>query len=103
MLVGGVIELLVAALCIVPGLMIWIGRKVFLLHSYHYKNVKPEDFSAYCRLIGIGLTVMGLGIATTGILNIFYLPLWWIPLVFGFVVGIAVLVIAQKKYNGTIM
>lgn len=103
MILGCIIETAVGALCIVLGCLIWFKRKVSLLHSYHYKNVKEEDLPVYCRLVGIGLILMGLGIVTAGVLNLFYLSLWWIPLVVGFVSGGAVFVYAQKKYNGSIM
>ena len=103
MIWGAVIEMAVAVLCIVFGLLIWVGRKVSLLHSYHYKNVKKEDMRAYTRLIGIALILIGLGIAVTGVLNLFYISLWWIPVLVGFVAGLTVFIIAQKKYNGSIM
>ena len=87
MIVGFVVELSVGMLCIVLGLILWIGKKVSILHSYHYKNVKEEDLPAYCRLAGIALMLIGLGIVVTGILNLFELSLWWIPLLVGFVAG----------------
>ena len=103
MILGSIIEMAVGALCIVLGLLVWLKRKVSILHSYHYKNVKEEDLPVYCRLVGIGLALIGLGIVLTGILNIFELSLWWIPLLVGFVAGGTVFVYAQKKYNGSIM
>ena len=102
MILGCIIETAVGVLCIVLGLLIWLKRKVSLLHSYHYKNVKEEDLPIYCRWVGIGLCLIGLGIVVTGILNLFELSLWWIPLLVGFVVGLAILCVAQKKYNGSI-
>ena len=103
MIWGVVVEMAVGTMCIVFGLLIWVGRKVSLLHSYHYKNVKREDMPAYTRMVGIGLILIGAGIATTGVLNIFKLALWWIPVVVGFVSGLTVFIVAQKKYNGSIM
>ena len=103
MIFGFIVEASVGILCIVLGLIVWLKRKVSLLHSYHYKNVKEEDIPAYTRMIGIGLIVIGVGIAVTGVLNLLYLSLWWIPLVVGFGVGLTVMYIAQKKYNGSIM
>ena len=103
MIVGFVIEASVGALCIALGLILWIGKKVSILHSYHYKNVKEEDLPAYCRTVGIGLMLIGLGIAGTGVLNLLYISLWWIPALVGFVSGLTVFIIAQKKYNGSIM
>ena len=103
MIFGFIVEASVGILCIVLGLIIWLKRKVSLLHTYHYQNVKEEDIPAYCRLIGIGLIIIGVGIAVTGVLNLLYLSRWWIPLVVGFGAGLTVMYIAQKKYNGSIM
>jgi len=103
MIIGVIVKEAVAALLIVLGLVLWIGRKVSILHAYHYKNVKEDDLPAYCRLMGFGLILIGLGIAVSGILDLFCSALWWIPTVVGFVLGLTVLYIAQKKYNGSIM
>jgi len=103
MVFGFVTEALVGLLCIVLGLVLWIGKKVSILHRYHYKNVKAEDIPAYTRLMGIGLMLIGVGICVTGLLNFLYSPWWWIPLVVGFVSGGVVFCVAQKKYNGSIM
>ena len=100
MIFGSIIEMAVGALCIVLGLLIWLKP---LLHSYHYKNVKEEDLPAYCRLAGIALMLIGVGIIVAGVLNLFYLSLWWVPLVVGFTVGFSIFIYAQKKYNGSIM
>ena len=101
MIVGVIVELAVGLLCIVLGLVIWLKRKVSLVHTYHYKNVKQEDLPAYTRLLGIGLILIGVGICVTGLLNLFESAFWWIPMAVGFVAGFIVMSIAQKKYNGS--
>ena len=101
MIVGFIVELAVGSLCVVLGLVIWIKRKVSLVHTYHYKNVKKEDLPAYSRLLGIGLILIGVGICVTGLLNLFESAFWWIPMIAGFASGLAVLSTAQKKYNGS--
>ena len=101
MILGFMIELAVGALCIILGRIIWKKKKVSLLHDYHYKNVSNEDIPAYTRLIGIGLILIGAGICTTGVLNLFESPLWWLPMLIGFAAGILVMNKAQKKYNGS--
>ena len=103
MIAGVIVKEAVGLLIIVLGLVLWLGRKVSILHAYHYKNVKEEDLPAYCRMMGIGLIVIGLGIAVSGVLDLFYSSLWWLPTVVGFVLGLTVLFIAQKKYNGSIL
>ena len=101
MIVGVIVELAVGSLCVVLGLVIWIKRKVSLVHTYHYKNVKQEDLPAYARLLGIGQILIGIGICVTGLLNLFKTVLWWVPMAVGFIAGFVVMNKAQKKYNGS--
>ena len=103
MIFGVIIEAGVGAVIIVMGLLLWLKQKISILHDYHYKHVKKADIPAYTRQVGIGLIIVGAGIVLTGILNLFYSPLWWIPLTAGFVIGLAVLYKAQKKYNGSVL
>ena len=49
MIVGFIVELLVGALLIVMGLLLWIKKQVNILHTYHYKNVKEEDIPALVK------------------------------------------------------
>ena len=101
MIFGFIVELAVGLLCVVLGLVIWLKRKVSLVHAYHYKNVKKEDLPAYARLLGIGQILMGIGICVTGLLNLLKSSFWWIPMAVGFVAGFIVMSKAQKKYNGS--
>lgn len=101
MIVGLIIDLLVGLMCITFGLLIWKKRKVSLLHDYHYKNVKEEDMPAYCRLMGIGLIVMGLGICFTGVYFVIFKNIGGLLiLLLGFIAGIIIMNKAQK-YNGS--
>ena len=101
MLLGVITELACGALCIVLGIIIWSKRKTSLLHDYHYANVQDEDIPAYTKQIGIGLILIGVGIALAGLFDLFYSPLWWIPLAVGIAAGFLVMHKAQKKYNGS--
>lgn len=101
MIIGVIVDFAVGLLCIILGLMLWKKQKISLIHSYHYKNVKKEDVPAYTRLMGIGLILIGVGICVTGVLNLLYSSLWWIPLLAGFVMGFIIMNKAQKKYNGS--
>ena len=103
MIVGLIIDMIVGLSCIILGVLLWKKQMVSLLHSYHYKNVKEEDIPAYTRQIGIGLIMIGAGICITGLLNLAYSDLWWIPLGGGFVIGFVVLYKAQMKYNGSVL
>ena len=101
MIIGVIVDFAVGLLCIILGLMLWKKQKISLIHSYHYKNVKKEDVPAYTRLMGIGLILIGVGICITGVLNLLYSSLWWIPLLAGFVMGFIIMNKSQKKYNGS--
>lgn len=101
MIIGVIVDFAVGLLCIILGLMLWKKQKISLIHSYHYKNVKKEDVPAYTRLMGIGLILIGVGICVTGVLNLLYSSLWWIPLLAGVVMGFIIMNKAQKKYNGS--
>lgn len=103
MILAAIIEIAVAAVCIVIGVLLWAKRMISLLHDYHYKHVKEEYIPAYTRLMGIGIILIGEGIFVTGLLNLFYSSFWWIPLPAGFVTGVVVILVAQKKINGSVM
>ena len=103
MIFGVIIDIAVGALLVILGLLIWKKEKVSILHDYHYKNVKTEDIPAYTRQMGIGLIIIGAGIIITGLLNLVYSSLWWIPLAAGFDLGLIVIYMAQKKYNGSVL
>ena len=102
MIFGVIIEFAVGAVCVIMGLLLRIKQKVSILHDYHYKNVQKEDIPAYTRQMGIGLIMIGAGIIITGLLNLVSSSLWWIPLLAGFVSGLIVIYMAQKKYNGSV-
>ncbi len=95
------IELAVGIPLVILGVLIWTKQKVNFLHDYHYKNVAEEDIPAYARGMGIGLIVIGSGICVTGVLEWLKSPFWWIPLAAGFLAGLIVMHINQKKYNGS--
>ena len=101
MIIGVIVDFAVGLLCIILGLMLWKKQKISLIHSYHYKNVKKEDVPAYTRLMGIGLILIGVGICITGVLNLLYSSLWWVPLLVGFVMGFIIMNKSQNKYNGS--
>ena len=103
MIVGVIIEILVGVPVIILGILLWKKQMLSILHDYHYKNVKQRDIPAYTKQVGIGLILVGAGIVITGILNLFYSPCWWIPLVAGIGSGLVVMYIAQKKYNGSVL
>lgn len=53
-----IILLLVGALFIWLGILIWKKEKISLIHFYHYTKVKAEDKNAYTALMGKGVFVI---------------------------------------------
>ena len=101
MLLGTLVEFAVGTVCIVLGYLLWKKQKISLVHDYNCRNVKEEDVPAYTRQVGQGLINIGTGLLVTGILDMFYSPLWWIPFASGFLLGMILIGRAQKKYNGS--
>ena len=103
MIFGVITELAVGAICFVLGILLWKKQRITILHDYHYKHVKKDDIPAYTRQMGIGLIITGAGIIITGLFNLVYSALWWIPLLTGFVIGSVAIYRTQKKYNGSVL
>ena len=82
-----------------------VGKKqrITILHDYHYKHMKKDDIPASTRQMGIGLIIIDAGIIITGLLDLVYSALWWIPLLTGFVIGSVAIYRTQKKYNGSVL
>ena len=99
MIFGVIIYLAVGLLCVVLGLLLWRKQKISLLHDYHYQYVKREDIPAYTRQVGMGLVTVGAGISVAGLLDLVLSPLWWVPLAAGIILGLILLIRAQRKYN----
>lgn len=82
------------------GWQIWRKQKMNLIISYHCDKVSKENKPAYCSLSGIGVFLMGIGFALSGICTIFSQSmLVFVPMTVGFIVGIALLAAAGIKYN----
>lgn len=82
------------------GWGVWKNDKINLFHDYHVNRIREEDTHAFCRLAGIGLMVLGLGVAAAGI--VFYCvesTVGLIPLFVGFAASMTLLIVAEKKYN----
>ena len=98
----------VGALCILLGILICKG-KINLLHDYHRDKIRPADQSVFCRLVGIGMFLVGGGIlAFGGMLTAYLLAgvrlLLWLGvtlLAVGLAGGISLMTYAIRKYNKT--
>lgn len=104
MLFGYIAFFSVGLMLIIFGILIAFFKKINLIHDYHVQNVKEEDKNNYLSLIGISLIIIGISIICMGILLIILTnkKLAFIPLVGGLLIGIIIIIIAQKKYNGGI-
>ena len=101
MLFGMIVFLAVGLLCLVFGLLLWKKRRISLVHDYHTRKVKEADVPAYTRLLGFGLLATGAGCILTGVVALgLEEPLGWIAFPAGFLVGLALILRAQKKYIG---
>lgn len=90
--------LLIGVIAIVMGLINMTGN-VGTIHSYNRLRVKEEDVLKYGRTIGLGTTIIGLGLVFGSLV-----PHWqaeyikyivFIPTI----IGIAIILFAQFKYN----
>lgn len=107
MVAFGVIAIIVGVGIITLSIFIMLG-KINLLHSYHRENVKEEDKKIFALLTGISISIGGIGILASGILDIIYLdklPLLTYNLVMFIPLGISIILVLIfiKKYNGSIM
>lgn len=86
---------------IIVGIVIWAGRKLDLVHGDEASKVNPEDVKPYAKLLGIGVILMGVGVALYGGLGIFEVIPTFVPYVslgaFA-VAGVLVCYLGQKKY-----
>lgn len=70
------------------------------IHWYNRIKVREEDVPRYGRWIGSGTCVMGVSLLVTGVLRLFFSlgNLYWIVIV-GIVIGLALMLYGQIKYN----
>ena len=89
-----------ALLFFVLGYLVWIKEKITLFHSYHYDKVAEENKKAFCKLSGIGLIVIGIGVLLAGIICSATSSMWGgIAIAIVFLFGLVMLIYAGIKYN----
>lgn len=97
---GIIITASVGILFVILGLLVWKKEKITLFHDYHYDKVSEIDKSSFCRLSGQGLTLSGIALLITALLlGITESPLSFIVFAVGFIIGIGMMIYAEKKYN----
>ena len=99
-IVIGAVLVLLGFVFIELGLLIWKKQKMDLIIHHHCDKVSKENEAAYCRLAGIGVFVMGIGFAVSGICAAFMRSaLVFLPMGAGLAAGIVLLILAGSKYN----
>ena len=99
-IIGVIITGGVGIIIAVMGWLIWKKEKISLMHDYHIDKVSAGDRHAFCKLSGIGLIVVGIGLLITAlILGITDSARSFICFAFCFAAGLAMLITAGIKYN----
>ncbi len=78
------------------GWLIWKKEKLSLMHNYHVDKVSIENRTAFCKLSGIGLIVIGIGLLVTAVI------LYITDSAYSFLcfaAGLVMLITARAKYN----
>ena len=100
MILGLVMIGVVGIILVVVGYLIWKKERISLLHDYHYDKVSEVDKSAFCRLSGMGIISISIGVIITAVLlGITDSALSFSALAAGFIPGIILLVYSGNKYN----
>ena len=101
-----IIGIIIGLVIIVLGIINLTGN-ISIMHSYHYKRVKEEDKLPFARLVGAGMVIIGIGVATMGALtyastltaNTLLADIGNVCLIACFVVGLVLIFYAMFKYN----
>lgn len=100
LIIGVIITGGIGVLLIVLGFLLWKKEMITLLHDYNVDKVSPENRTAFCKLSGIGLIVIGLGLLITAVLlGITDSAYSFICFGVGFAAGLFALIAAGMKYN----
>ena len=102
MIVYGIIILTVGIIIQILSILFFLGH-INLLHEYHRTNVKEEDKLIFGRKIGICLSIMSIGMLSSGVIALIDSTLDALALILLFVslfISIILLVVTIIKYNG---
>ena len=70
------------------------------IHWYNRRKVSKEDQLPYCRCMGLGTLIMGASMMTAGIVQAIFNPeVGAVIIVIGIIIGLALILYAQFKYN----
>ena len=99
-MVGSIIVAVIGIVFITLGYLTWKKEIITLFHSYHYDKVSPSDKKCFCKISGLGVIFIGIGLLVTAIIiGITDSALSFIAFALGFVVGLVLLICAGVKYN----
>ena len=99
-IIGVIITSGAGVIIAVMGWLIWKKEKLSLMHDYHVNKVSAENRSAFCRLSGGGLLVIGVGLLISAvILGITDSAYSFLFFAFCLMVGLILLITAGVKYN----
>lgn len=98
---GLVLMLFLGAIFLFIGWRLWKKEQITLIHDYHHTNISKENIKPYTEKMGKAYMVIGSGMILTSIFNITTNTSYgWIGLGLFFVLGLIMIIKAQKKYNG---
>lgn len=99
-MVGSIIVAVIGIIFVTLGCLIWKKELITLLHSYHYDKVSSSDKKVFCKISGLGVIFIGIGLLVTAIIIcITDSASSFIAFALGFVVGLVLLIYAGIKYN----
>jgi uncharacterized membrane protein len=98
-ILGAIIIGLFAILFFALGYLVWKKEKITLFHNYHYDKVSEENKKTFCKISGIGLIIIGIGLLMAAIISVTGFMWGHIVFALGFLMGLSILIYAGIKYN----
>lgn len=90
--------LFIGVIVIVLGVVIAFGH-IEIIHSYHRARITEETRKPYGKVVGFGSVVLGVGIALDGLISLLIEDFPPITVIIGSIVGVAIILYGQFKYN----
>ncbi len=96
----GTLELLgLGIILVITGVFNMCGN-IGSIHWYNRRKVTKENQKPYCRLVGLGTLIMGVGLVVSGFVQAFIgVETSAIATVSGLFIGLPLILYAQFKYN----
>ena len=90
--------LFIGVIIIVLGVVIAFGH-IEIIHSYNRARITEETRKPYGKVVGIGSVVLGVGVASDGFIPLFVEEFPPVTVIIGSIVGVAIILYGQFKYN----